>query len=158
MLGVKSAKRNRQYYRTPPLERFMTKVEKRGPDECWEWQGYRQPSGHGQFARIDGTVREPAHRSAYTLLVGEIPAGMCVCHTCDNPPCVNPSHLFLGTQADNVADMASKWRTRSKLTPAQVEEIRNSTEKSRDLAARFGLKSHKSILNIRHGRTFAGLG
>jgi hypothetical protein len=154
-LGVNSAIRKRQYYRIPPIERFMAKVAKRD-NGCWEWTGCRMPFGHGQFARIDGTKPEPAHRSAYALFVGEIPDGMCVCHKCDNPPCVNPDHLFLGTQADNVADMARKGRTRSNLTPEQIREIRAARgEKSRDVAARYGLKSHKSILNIWHGRTFA---
>lgn len=80
------------------------------PSGCWEWQGYRRPGGHGQIGnegRLLGT-----HRVAWELTKGPIPSGMFVCHHCDNPPCCNPEHLFLGTAADNARDMARKGRGR----------------------------------------------
>lgn len=80
--------------------------------ECWEWQGTRLPSGYGRIG-IAGKgqgVTDLTHRVAYRIANGEIPPGMEVCHTCDNPPCCNPDHLFLGTHADNMRDMSAKGR------------------------------------------------
>lgn len=152
--GVKSTQRKRQYVRIPPVERFMAKVSKQ-TGGCWLWAACLNNKGYGEFA-LDGVTRGLAHRASYVLFRGEIASGLCVLHRCDTPACVNPDHLFLGTQAENVADMARKGRTRSSLTLEQIREIRASRgEKARDVAARFGLKSHKSVLNIWHGRTFA---
>ena len=79
---------------------------------CWEWTGTLDQNGYGRLGvRRDGWPRNPtAHRLSYDLYRGEIPSGIFVLHRCDNPPCCNPSHLFLGTQADNIHDMLSKGR------------------------------------------------
>lgn len=84
------------------LTRFLANIEK--TSSCWEWTACKTPTGYGVF----GEGR--AHRISYALFKGPIPTGMCVCHACDNPSCVNPDHLWLGTQADNIRDMNAKGR------------------------------------------------
>ena len=90
-------------------KRFWSKVDRSaGPDGCWLWTAYRLPGGYGQFSI--GNTLQRAHRVAWELTHGPIPAGMHCLHRCDNPSCVNPAHLFLGTQKDNVRDMRTKKR------------------------------------------------
>lgn len=91
-------------------ERFWARVHK--TDGCWEWTGCRQADGYGRVYGGRGASPQiaAAHRFAYALTHGPIPTGLCVCHKCDNPPCCNPAHLFLGTVRDNAKDMAGKGR------------------------------------------------
>lgn len=104
-------------------QRFWSKVNKRGDSECWEWQRGRHPNGYGA-CKIAGISTNKAHRIAWILTRGQIPEGLYVCHRCDNPPCCNPNHLFLGTQKDNIMDNVLKGRQHKKLSEKDIIEIR----------------------------------
>lgn len=132
-----------------PLQvlRFWARVNPE-PAGCWVWSGCVNRTGYGKVGV--GYRTYATHRIAYFLYYGEQPADLCVCHKCDNPPCCNPSHLFLGTRRDNLDDMHAKGRRkydptpgelngRAKLTASQVLDIRASTLLRSQLAEKYGV-------------------
>jgi hypothetical protein len=158
----------------PPVpipERFWTKVARGEPDECWPWTAARIGGRYGVIgSNADGNFL--AHRIAWELTNGPVPAGLCVLHRCDNPPCCNPAHLWLGTYADNNADMARKgrhaarvrdgWGVRGEqhgmaiLTEDQVREIRAGGRPTAEYAAAYGV-SRTCIKDARRGKTWGHL-
>ena len=120
--------------------------------ECTEWTGPRDKKGYGRTWFRGKTER--AHRAVWAEKYGAIPPGMCVCHRCDNPGCVNLAHLFMGTNADNVQDKVSKnrqYRKPSKLTSEQIQQIRAARRgEIRKLCREIGIH-HTYALDIRKG-------
>lgn len=161
--------------------RFWEKVHQIPFHSCWEWGGYREPDGYGQI--IMGSRRrgrkQLAHRIAFALANGPIPADSLVCHRCDNRGCVRPEHLFLGTPQDNISDFVSKGRhlrLRSepvaprermasgngmrRLTWAQVREIRaryQRGETQREIASLYGI-SRQHVQRIVRLKVWPGTG
>ncbi len=154
------------------LEKMLSKKEarkkiseniKKMPNGCWEWKRSRQLSGHGSICFKIGVFR--AHRVSYLAFKGEIPKEMCVCHSCDNPPCCNPEHLWLGTKKDNSIDMWKKGRRasfrgikngRAKLTEERVlilRENENNMEKLTSLSKDFGIDL-ATVYNVISRRTW----
>ncbi len=137
---------------------FWNLIERDG--DCWRWTGARDDKGYGRIY-LEGKFWL-AHRFSHTIHFGEIPIGMFVCHHCDNPPCVNPEHLFLGTPRDNMIDCGAKGRIRCgdrngerhpmvKLTEADVIGIRNSVGfTQRQLSGIYGV-ARQTISDIRTG-------
>lgn len=141
--------------------KFWARVDR--TKDCWEWQGSRTARGYGQLKLPRSTTNIRAHRLAYFLATGRDPQEKLVCHTCDNPPCCNPAHLFLGDDADNVQDMVAKGRarggkgsgetnSRAKMTEAEARLVisaiiagKTNREIARDLPV-----SHGLISRIRH--------
>lgn len=135
---------------------------------CWEWPlSVQKESGYGQFQIFGAfSTMESAHRASFRLEHGGIPVGLFVLHRCDNRRCFNPAHLFLGTAADNSADMMAKGRfnhdrdlrrleehPNAKLTVAATTAIRASNETAVPLAKRFGV-SESAIRQARRGATW----
>ena len=119
-------------------QRFWSKVDKSG--DCWVWTGYIKIDGYGVYNQIK------AHRLSWILINGEIQDNLIVRHKCRNRHCVNPEHLELGTTQDNINDKVrdgtiSRGTTISKLTEAQVLEIRNRPESCKDLAKEFNISA-----------------
>lgn len=124
-------------------------------DHCWDWTGHKNNGGYGAIKDSSDHSGKKAHRVSYELHVGAIPKGMLVCHKCDNPGCVNPNHLFLGTQSDNMIDMATKGRHTGKLTPEEVAKIRNmaGSDTHKNIALLFGL-SQQTVSGIINRKTW----
>lgn len=149
-------------------EAFWRHVEK--TDTCWIWTGGKAYGGYGQMGHKENgkTIQTIAHRFSYELHKGPIPDGMVILHTCDNPPCVNPDHLSVGTQKDNIHDAIAKGRARrnyagrphkpyAKLKEsdvAQIREMHKSGMMPREIAGRFDT-SVNSIRNIVNGVTWS---
>lgn len=116
-------------------------------DGCWVWRGGLEADGYGRFPDAGGWRR--AHRVAWELYYGPIPEGLCVCHRCDNPACVRPDHLFLGTHRDNIRDRDSKGRAaagsrngRAKLTEPEVQSIREEVAAGRSM---YGIAKRRGL-------------
>ena len=103
------------------MKSYLLKRIKRDNKGCWIWQLNRNQCGYGAFKKEGKTLS--THRESYKAFKGRIPENMCVCHTCDNPPCINPDHLFLGTHGDNMRDMSRKGRQVTKLKNVMVYDI-----------------------------------
>lgn len=145
-----------------PIERFAEKYVET-PCGCWEWQAGKKSNGYGQFT-LNGK-EERAHRASYKLFAGPIPDGQQVLHKCDNPACVNPDHLFLGSVQDNMRDKVCKSRQQKglthpscDLTENEVLEIKrmllSSEVMQKDIAAKFNV-SQSTVSYIKHGKRFA---
>jgi hypothetical protein len=143
-------------------DRFESRIRFNFATMCWLWSGGKNGDGYGSF-HANGNKK--AHQVAYELYVGEIPKGMLVLHKCDNPACVNPDHLSLGTHQQNMADMKAKGRGngpkgemahKCKLTKEQVKAIRADKRSSSALAKEYGV--HQSqICRIKSGGTWKWL-
>lgn len=140
-------------------DRFLAQSVPEPASGCWLWHGPLVHGGYGHF-RVNRS-KQYAHRFAYELYCGPIPAGLRVRHKCDNPGCVNPDHLILGTQLDNMADCIARGRfcrgedkPWAKLTEAQVLEIRTLSLPQRAIAALYGV-GRSTIRQVLSGQTWA---
>lgn len=138
------------------IQRFMSKITER-ENGCWEWTGSRHQIGHGYFSVGRSIIY--AHRFSYVMAHGDIPKDLYVCHSCDNPWCVNPKHLFAGTANDNTQDMMNKGRnlyTTRRLSESEVIEMRtmyaNGGVTIKDVADKFGVSRH-SAGNVIRGKS-----
>lgn len=125
---------------------------------CWQWTGARRTAGYGVIWHRGRSIS--THRAAWELAYGAIPLGLCVLHWCDDPTCVNPAHLFLGTKGENCADRSAKGRDShgedhylAKLSDDKVREIRTSDRSNTDLARKYGV-SREAVRAARERRTW----
>ena len=135
-------------------EDILSRYTKKTASGCVEWE--RSVSSHGYGSIYVDGKKVLAHRVAWMCSNGPIPKGLCVLHKCDNPLCVNPEHLFLGTRDDNMKDTAHKSRGRGgrkSLTPSQVREIRASDAPTASLAKHYGVAAG-TISNVRNYHTY----
>lgn len=140
-----------------PESRFLQHVDKSGKEGCWLWTGATDEKGYGRFN--DGAGRIVfAHRFSYEIYVGSLRDAELILHKCDNPQCVNPQHLFSGSQLDNMLDMAIKGRSgMSKLRAKDIPEIRKLLVRGvpgTTISKQFGV-SKGIICSIKHGRLWA---
>ena len=147
-------------------KRFWRKVAKGQPNECWEWLGGKRTNGYGQIqegGKGSGTLS--AHRTSYSIHFGKIPKGLVVMHKCDNPSCVNPNHLMLGTHKANILDMINKGRRvvvaplgtengKAVLDEEKVRFIRQSKDRHTVVARQLGV-SPNAVRGVRIGRTWS---
>lgn len=138
-----------------PEERFWTYVDAAAADECWLWNGHRNKNGYGTLRSKTTTLA--VHRVSYEMHKGKIPEGLVIRHMCNNPPCVNPNHLLVGTNLDNVMDKVRAGRTpvneshgNCKYSNEVVAQIRAATGRRKDIAKAFGV-SESQVGNIRSG-------
>jgi hypothetical protein len=160
----KTALAKRQSMNITTEERFLRKVNITTQDACWLWNGYKNKDGYGNIKIDNKTIK--THRYSYELSNGKIPEGMCVLHRCDNPGCVNPSHLFLGNHSDNMRDMVKKGRSSHfggnyKIKEIDILQIKRlySTKlfTQKHLGRMFGV-SNQEISNIVNNKTWCHLG
>lgn len=144
-------------------ERFFSKVNFQGPlildTLCWEWLAYKDKWGYGRIGKSSFLRNYLAHRLSWELHNGTIPSDLLVLHCCDNPSCVNPDHLFLGTVQDNISDMVAKGRNASgtrKLTDEQILLIVNDPRSNSAIAEDYGI--HRSLVyQIKNGKAHTKL-
>ena len=156
------------YVRGTVEERFWSKVDKRKPDDCWEWQASLDTRGYGNLGipKNDGTGRyitQRAHRMAWEFTNGKLEGSVQhLCHTCDNRKCVNPAHLFIGNAKVNMADCISKGRLndrsgennpRAKVTEDIVRAVRAETLTLSKLMAKYNLPQ-TTVSDIRRRSTW----
>lgn len=141
------------------IPRFMDKVMPEPNSGCWLWMATADEKGYGHFGIAAGKARK-AHRVSYELFVGPIPAGQIVCHKCDNPSCVNPEHLFIGSHQDNADDRGAKGRTA--LGEANGKSVLNADAARWAKTCGLSLRATADVLSvspgaiaaIRRGRTW----
>lgn len=142
-------------------EQRMAHYTQISPTGCVLWTGRRNTDGYGQLT-VKGNT-QAVHRFAWEAVNGPVPSGMCVCHRCDTPACVNPDHLFLGTHAENMADRNAKGRQvahkgishpQAKLTVADVIAIRAAAGRYRDIGIRYGITA-TSVMRIKKRENWA---
>ena len=143
--------------------RFLRRVGNQDPKQCWPWSGGLNSDGYGSFQWTDGKIHS-AHRIAWIVAFGDIPATLEVCHKCDNRACVNPQHLFLGTHKENMADASQKGHLRGEvrggktvLEVGQVREIRQLYAGGlypKEIHERFPFVSRSAIRGVVYGHNW----